>query len=54
MFCVRILRCSSSVLFGLHLLFLVEGKCCIKHVCENFGITIVLCIDHDISNKSVV
>jgi hypothetical protein len=54
MFYRKIIRCSSSAYNDLFLLFLIEGKSCIKHACDNFGTLITYYVEPRKNTKSIV
>jgi hypothetical protein len=46
MFFVKLLMSSSSAIYCLDLLFLIEGKIFVKHAYDNFCVVIIYCVDY--------
>jgi hypothetical protein len=53
MFCRKILMSSSSAIYCLDLLFLIESKNCIKHAYNNFYTVVVYCVEYKKNTKSI-
>jgi hypothetical protein len=53
MFCRKFLMSSSSAIYCLDLLFLIESKNYIKHAYNNLYTAVVYCVEYKKNTKSV-